>query len=83
MTGEYTPETRPWRSLVRVEKVEHDIFWVIVPAWSVRIPVCLLISDVPRSMRHLLSRGYRCYARVNTGAEASVDLRFRDWEPGS
>ena len=32
MKGEYRPERRPWRALVRVVEVERDYFYAVVPS---------------------------------------------------
>lgn len=79
----YTPETRPWRSLLRVVRVYKTRITVFIPAFSrhARDTVGLKIADLPPEIQARLETGYRFHARVNKGALRKEDLKFTDWEP--
>ena len=83
LDGEFAPDRRPWRTLVRVDDIDHDrhCFYAVVPAWDVRTKVRIYNDNLPASIRALLEPDRRLHALVNTGADSSRDLFFDSWEP--
>lgn len=73
---------RPWRTQVHVVDLEGERgrMYVHVPAWGDDL-IRLGIRDVPEAIQNELDGDYRCYARVNLGAESPSDLFFDEWEP--
>lgn len=82
LEGEFAPDRRPWRTLVRVDDIDHDrhCFYAVVPAWDVRTKVRIYNDNLPASIRALLEPDRRLHALVNTGADSSRDLFFDSWE---
>jgi hypothetical protein len=80
--GQFRPDRRPWRALVRVDEVvkNEKYFYVIVPAWNPREKVRLMFHDVNPEIHPLLEEGKRLHAQVNTGAPSHEDLYFHSWE---
>lgn len=80
--GEWLPDRRPWRTLIRFEDIDatRAFAFIVIPAWDpnqvVRLPFdCLPVDTDPRD---LVER--RVHARVNIGAERHEELFFLEWE---
>ena len=71
-----------WRTLVRVVQNFYSVEYVmvLVPAWDAYTLVKINHSDIPEEILPLMVPGRRLHARVNTGAESRLDLRFDSWE---
>jgi hypothetical protein len=67
--GVYSPERRPWRSLVRVEDFTGDSVYVVVPSWDAREKFRVPISMFPFEIRNEKILGMRFFSKVNIGAE--------------
>ena len=82
LKGDFEPDRRPWRTLVRVDDIDHErhCFYAVVPAWSVRTKIRVYNDNLPTTIRTLIAPDRRFFARVNTGAESARDLFFDDWE---
>lgn len=83
LAGDFEPTRRPWRTLVRVDEVDHErrCFYAVVPSWDVRTKVRIYNDNLPEDMSKLIEPDRRFHAMVNTGAESSSDLFFYQWEP--
>ncbi len=83
--GIYSPERRPWRTLVVCERVSERRFYVRVPASHFpEREVVVLPSTVPMAVRDWLRRGGRfLHAHVNIGASRPQDFYFGQWETNS
>ena len=83
MSGIFLPSRRPWRSLVRVEEVDHErgCFYAVVSSWDVHKKIRIDNDGVPGEILKRLQPGRRFHAEVNTGAESHEDLFFVSWEP--
>lgn len=83
--GIYSPERKPWRTLIRVVEIdkEENIVYVIVPNWDLNEKVRLPLSGLGFSKQHLalLKPDVRFFAKVNIDAENYDDLYFKDFEP--
>lgn len=82
LDGDFQPDRRAWRTLVRVDDIDLDqhCFYVVIPAWNVRTKVRIYNDNVPADIRALIEPDRRFHAVVNTGAERARDLFFDDWE---
>jgi len=80
--GEFQPSRRPWRTLVRVENIDHErgYVYLIVPGWDPKQGVKLLLDDLPSEVCECIDHQKRFHAQVNIGAEANEDLYFEAWE---
>lgn len=78
--GRFDQTRQPFRSHVRVEDVEENYFYVVVPGWSVEQKIRIYYDDVPEHVRKHVTVGYRTHAKVNIGAEESEELFFYEWE---
>lgn len=84
--GEYRPNRRSWRAMVRIEAVErdaprHDVY-VVVPAWSSEAVIRLRLADLPAGIQAVTFPGARLHASVNLGADHQAELYFDGWESG-
>ncbi len=82
LEGEFEPDRRPWRSLVRVDDIDQErhCFYAVVPAWDVRTKVRIYNDNVPANIQALIEPDRRFHALVNTGADSARDLFFDSWE---
>ena len=82
MEGEFSPDRRAWRALVRIDDVDEDrhCFYATVPSWNVGIKVTIFNDDIPKGIQAVLAPDRRLHALVNTGADSSRDLFFYNWE---
>ena len=82
LAGEFEPDRRPWRTLVRVDDIDHDqgCFYAVVPSWDVSTKVRIYNHSLPEEVQELIEPDRRFHAVVNTGALSSGDLFFDNWE---
>jgi CheY-like chemotaxis protein len=81
---QYTPDRKPWRTLVRIEEVNLDseipIVYAVIPGWEpdkvVRFPLVIF----PEVLRKMVVPGARFFAKVNIGATHHDELYFEDFE---
>lgn len=82
--GEYAPDRRPWRTLVRIEDVAEDgvlpVVYVIIPGWNSREVIRLPRALFPTPLHSVVRAGERFFAQVNKGAESQEELYFTDFE---
>lgn len=79
---DYTPSTRPWRTLVYIETIlDRKNVRVSIPGWNSHVPVIIKIDTLPEDIQSAIKRGTkRLYAHVNIGAEMAMQLKFDNWE---
>jgi hypothetical protein len=80
--SEFSPNRRPWRTLVRVADADlaKGFFDVVVPGWDPREVIRLRVDEIPEGFRGCISLGARLHAHVNIGAESQEELFFEGWE---
>lgn len=82
--GSVAPDRKTHRTLVRVEDVDqegnHRRAFVIVPAWNTTEAIRLRLKDIDDKYHSIFVPGFRCFARVNLGADNSDNLFFTNWE---
>lgn len=71
-----------WRTLIRVMTVNgyKDEVGVVIPGWNSNLTVQIPMHRIPLELRKQLTKDFRCFAKVNIGAEDWKDLKFEDWE---
>jgi len=80
----YSPDRRPWRTLVRIEEVnrnsEKPMVYAVIPGWEpdkvVRFPLVIF----HQKQREIVVPGARFFAKVNIGASHHDELYFEDFE---
>lgn len=82
--GDFQPDRRPWRTLVRVEEVVEEgptkSVYVVLPGWDPNKVVRLGLEDLPANIQPLAKVGKRFHAQVNVGADRDDELYFVEWE---
>jgi hypothetical protein len=83
LSGEFSQQRRPWRTLVDVVELDPEefYFYVKLPGWTSDEVIKLRQSDLPRSVWAGLRKSRFLHAEVNIGAESSSELYFINWEP--
>ena len=76
-----------WRTLVAVERIGTESYFVRVPGWEPRAMVRVPAGSVPRQIQEKIcceaernGLPVRLHAEVNIGVEDMQDLAFRHWE---
>jgi CheY-like chemotaxis protein len=75
----YTKERIPHRVLLRVEDVDTQFIYIIIPSWDPRNGLKLPKKIFPREFGKI-KPGVRLYAEVNIGALKNEDLYFDKFE---
>jgi hypothetical protein len=82
--GQFQPNRRSWRTLIRVEAVDSDgprnDLYVVVPAWSPDAVIRLRKGDLSPEVQRAVEPGARLHAGVNLGAGHQSELYFEAWE---
>jgi hypothetical protein len=79
--GDFRQNRKPSRTLVRVEEVEKDVVYLVVPGFSQQDVIRIRRGDLPRSIDEIVGKGRtRLHAFVNLGAETEDELFFENWD---
>jgi hypothetical protein len=80
--NEFSPERRPWRTVIQVEERQRDSdsAFVILPGWNSRERIKLSMTIFPPELHQYVRDGERFFGQVNKGAECQEDLYFTDIE---
>ncbi|MFY9820529.1 MAG: hypothetical protein WAM82_04055 [Thermoanaerobaculia bacterium] len=78
--GRFRPSRYPSRTLVRVEDVDRENAYVVLPGWNPQEVIRLTREAISPDVRSYLKAGARFHARVNIGAERQDELYFEQWE---
>ena len=79
--GKFVPSRKVWRSLIRVDSVDENHFYITIPSWNPNSGLSLSKSDVPEKIRKVLKDDLWLHADVNIDARSKNDLFFINWEP--
>jgi hypothetical protein len=83
LDGEIRVERRPWRTMIHFLSEDEDspgVYFAEIPGWSVDQVIKIRLSSLPPGIRRSVKPDYRCFAKVNLGAESDIDLFVYDWE---
>jgi|ERR1017187_4661048 hypothetical protein len=83
LNGNIRVDRRPWRTLIHFLTEDEDfpgIYFAAIPGWAVDQVIKVRLSLLPAEIRVSVRPDYRCFARVNLGAESDIDLFVYDWE---
>jgi CheY-like chemotaxis protein len=82
--NDFSPVRKPWRTLVRIEEVDDQMFppmfFVVLPGWYSSDKIRLPIDIIPPELREKINPGVRFHAQVNKGTEDQDDLYFDNIE---
>jgi CheY-like chemotaxis protein len=78
--GHFLPSRYPSRTLVRVEDVDQENAYVILPGWNPQEVIRLTLRTISPDVRSSVKTGVRLHAHVNIGAERQEELYFDQWE---
>lgn len=82
--NDFSPYRKPWRTLVRVEEVEKQMFppllFVVLPGWHTSDKIRLPLDLIPSELHDKIKPGIRFHAQVNKGTENQDDLYFDNFE---
>ena len=78
--GHFRPSRYPSRTLVRVEDMDQDNAYVVLPGWNPQEVIRLTLRAISPDVRAYVKVGARLHAHVNIGAERQEELYFDLWE---
>jgi hypothetical protein len=82
--GNFSPNRRPWRTLVRIEDVDTNMvpqmFFIVLPGWYSSDKIRLPLDLIPSNLQKNIKPGIRFHAQVNKGTENQDDLYFDNFE---
>lgn len=78
--GHFRPSRFPSRTLVRVEEIDTENVYVILPGWNPQEVIRLTRRAISPEVHSYLKAGARLHAKVNVGAERQEELYFDEWE---
>lgn len=78
--GNFEPDRRPWRAMVRVTGLEKENLRVVLPGWDSGQEIQINKDRLPKELRRDLRVDRRFFAEVNIGAENESELYFKAFE---
>lgn len=83
LRGDFVPERRPWRAIVRFTDyaAENRTVYAKLAGWSSEA-VALREVDLPEPLREIVTQrpGFHCYAEANLGTVSGDELYLSGWE---
>jgi hypothetical protein len=80
----YSPDRRPWRTLIRIEEIDKvpilPMVYALVPGWDSRKIVKFPLSLIPENLQPTLETEPHLFAKVNIGAAHHEELYFTEFE---
>ncbi|HEC84801.1 MAG: hypothetical protein DRR08_11915 [Candidatus Parabeggiatoa sp. nov. 2] len=80
----YSPDRRPWRTLIRIEEIDRvpilPMVYALVPGWDPRKIVKFPLSLIPENLQPTLETEPHLFAKVNIGAAHHDELYFTEFE---
>jgi hypothetical protein len=83
LEGNLRVHRRPWRALIHFLSEDEDypgIYFAEVAGWELDDIIKIRASDLPPVIRQQVAPDFRCFAKVNLGAESYIDLYLDEWE---
>jgi hypothetical protein len=79
--GRFRQNRRPSRALVRVEDLDKQLVYIVVPAFAPDEVIRIFASDLPGGIKKAIENGQRRFhAQVNLGADSHDQLFLESWE---
>jgi hypothetical protein len=78
--GKFAPSRKVWRTLIRIDDVDENYFYFIIPSWNPNEGISIIKSDLPPEVLAIIKPDLRLHAKVNIDATVTNDLFFIDWE---
>ena len=83
--GEFQPDRRPWRTVLRFEELVREAaavqyYYVVIPGWNPKTKIRLYPDELPPKVQAKAVEGKRYFVHVNIGSESHGDLYIVDWE---
>jgi hypothetical protein len=78
--GEIKPQRKLWRTLVRIDSIDKNHIYIVIPGWDRNEIISLNIEDLPTDVKANIQPDLRLHAKANIGTESPNDLFFIDWE---
>lgn len=78
--GKVSEERELSRTFIRVDDVDANYIYLIIPGWNPHKVVSVKKDLLPMHILPQLSSKAKLFAKVNTGARDTLDLFFTSWE---
>lgn len=80
LNGDFKPDRKGWRTLVRIDSLDDNHLYLIIPSWNCNDVISINRSDLPENINRIIHPDMRLHAQINIGSENSNDLYFSNWE---
>ncbi len=74
MSGTFSPERKPYRALIRIERISKKTAHIVIPGWDSDITIKLNLRRLQSEANFEITPGLRFFAHVNKGAGNSKDI---------
>ena len=74
MLGTFTSERKPYRALIRIERITEKTAYIVIPGWDSSITIKLNLLRLQSEANFEIIPDLRFFAQVNKGAENSKNI---------
>jgi hypothetical protein len=78
--GELKADRKLWRTLVRIDAIEGNFIYIIIPGWDTTEAISIGMDELPGHIRPIVAVDKRMHVQINLGCESVKDLYFGEWE---
>lgn len=78
--GVMRADRKLWRTLVRIDSIEPNFIYIIIPGWDTTEAISIGIDELPQHIRTIVAVDKRMHVQINVGCESVNDLYFGEWE---
>lgn len=78
--GEIRADRKLWRTLIRIDSIEGNYIYVIIPGWDISEAISIGRDELPAHINSLVEVDKRMHVQINIGCESVNDLYFGNWE---
>jgi hypothetical protein len=78
--GEIRADRKLWRTLVRIDAIEENHIYIIIPGWDTSEAIAIGKDELPAHIKPIIDLDKRMHIEVNVGCESVNDLYFGNWE---
>jgi hypothetical protein len=80
LKGEFRSDRKLWRTLIRIDSIEGNHIYIIVPSWDSKGAISIAKEELPAEIRSIIEVDKRMHVQINIGCENINDLYFGSWE---
>ena len=78
--GDIRADRKLWRTLVRIDAIEKNHIYIIIPGWDTSEAIAIGKDELPEHIKPIIELDKRMHIQINIGCESVNDLYFGEWE---